>query len=209
MLAISGPNVLAGYVDPRQDAGVRIEIAGERGLNTGDLARQDRDGYCRMTERKKDLIIRGGHNIDPKVIKEALQPHPAVRLSAAVGRPDAHAGELPVAHVQLAAGASALEDELLRHVAKRIPERVAHPKAVRFLPAHPMTPVGKLFEPALIMREIEDVVRGEAVKAGVIIEALEVSQDPARGIIARVTAVDADGRLRETLGRDTLQFDLI
>ena len=77
----------------------------QRWLNTGDLGRQDADGYFYLTGRKKELIIRGGHNIDPASIEEPLHQHPAVQLAAAVGRPDAHAGEVPVAYVQLKPGA--------------------------------------------------------------------------------------------------------
>ena len=57
-------------------------------LNTGDLGRVDADGFVYLTGRAKDLIIRGGHNIDPKVIEDALLAHPAVAAAAAVGRPD-------------------------------------------------------------------------------------------------------------------------
>ena len=72
----------------------RVPAKARRWLNTGDLGRQDADGYFYLTGRKKELIIRGGHNIDPASIEEPLHRHPAVQLAAAVGRPDAHAGEL-------------------------------------------------------------------------------------------------------------------
>jgi acyl-CoA synthetase (AMP-forming)/AMP-acid ligase II len=78
--------------------------------------------------RKKDLIIRGGHNIDPKIIEEALAKHPAVALAAAIGRPDAQAGELPVAYVQLKPNATATVQELMAFAAGTIPERAAIPK---------------------------------------------------------------------------------
>ena len=77
-ILINRPNVFRGYLDPGHNAGLWIEIDGERWLNTGDLGRQDPDGYFWLTGRRKELIIRGGHNIDPKVIEEALQAHPAV-----------------------------------------------------------------------------------------------------------------------------------
>ena len=114
VLAISGPNVFAGYRDPDQDKGLWLDLGdGRRWLNTGDLGRQDAEGYFYLTGRKKELIIRGGHNIDPASIEEPLHRHPAVQIAAAVGRPDVHAGELPVAYVQLKPGARATEDELL------------------------------------------------------------------------------------------------
>ena len=68
-------------------------------LNTGDLGSVDADGFVYLTGRAKDLIIRGGHNIDPRVIEEALLRHPAVAAAAAVGRPDRHSGEVPAVYV--------------------------------------------------------------------------------------------------------------
>ena len=70
-------------------------------LDTGDLASVDGDGFIRLAGRAKDLIIRGGHNIDPATIEDALLAHPDVTAAAAVGRPDPHAGEVPVAFVTL------------------------------------------------------------------------------------------------------------
>ena len=102
VLAISGPAVFAGYVtDPRR-GGPRLSTQGlvrDGWLDTGDLGRVDADGFVYLTGRAKDLIIRGGHNIDPKVIEDALLAHPAVAAAAAVGRPDRHSGEVPVAYV--------------------------------------------------------------------------------------------------------------
>lgn len=199
VLAIEGPNVFAGYLDPAHDKGLWIAHDGRRWLNTGDLARQDADGYFWLTGRKKELIIRGGHNIDPKVIEEALHAHPAVALAAAVGRPDAHAGEVPVAYVQLKTGATA--PDLLDFATRHIPERAAWPKAVHIVETLPTTGVGKIFKPALSMREIEDVVRREAEAAGTELTALAVVQDPRRGLLARIDAGPDAGALKSALGR--------
>ena len=68
-------------------------------LDTGDLGSVDAGGFVYLTGRAKDLIIRGGHNIDPRTIEDALLRHPAIRAAAAVGRPDRHSGEVPVAYV--------------------------------------------------------------------------------------------------------------
>ena len=125
VLAIKGPNVFSGYVNPIHNAGLWIDCGGERWLNTGDLARQDADGYFWLTGRKKELIIRGGHNIDPKLIEEPLHRHPDVALAAAIGRPDSRAGETPVLYVQLKAGATASQTELLEYASAHIPERGA------------------------------------------------------------------------------------
>ncbi|KRA65291.1 acyl-CoA synthetase [Rhizobium sp. Root651] len=200
VLAIHGPNVFAGYINPEHNKGLWFDIDGERWLNTGDLARQDAQGYFWLTGRKKELIIRGGHNIDPKLIENAVQDHPAVRLAAAVGRPDERAGELPVLYVQLKEETSASEAELLAHAIDRIPERAAHPKAVRILDALPVTAVGKIFKPALSMLEIEDVVRQEAATTGATLISLSVVQDERLGLLARIAVEGDPAVLREKLG---------
>lgn len=100
-LVVKGPNVFAGYVQEEQNVGLWVA---DGWLHTGDLGRQDEDGYFWLSGRTKDLIIRGGHNIDPAVIEEALYTHPAVALVAAVGKPDAYAGELPLAYFATLSG---------------------------------------------------------------------------------------------------------
>ena len=118
-------------------------------LDTGDLARVDDDGFVHLVGRAKDLIIRGGHNIDPAVIENALLAHPAVTAAQAVGRPDVHAGEVPVAFVTLTPGAITTPEELRAWAADHVPEQAAAPKAVTVLATLPVTPVGKPFKPAL------------------------------------------------------------
>ena len=96
---IRGPTVFPGYVTIGPDGPV-LDDAGklEDGwLDTGDLATVDADGYIRLTGRAKDLIIRGGHNIDPVVVEDALLSHPRVVGVNVVGSPDPHAGEVPIA----------------------------------------------------------------------------------------------------------------
>ena len=96
-----------------------------------------------LSGRAKDLIIRGGHNIDPAVVEDALLAHPQVAAAAAVGRPDPHAGEVPVAYVALAAGASVGEDELRAWASARVAEPAAAPKTVTVLDTLPVTAIGK------------------------------------------------------------------
>ena len=99
VLAITGPTVFHGYVTGHGPAGPMVDGLGKLHngwLDTGDLARVDDDGFVYLSGRAKDLIIRGGHNIDPAIVEQALLAHPGVTSAQAVGRPDAHAGEVPV-----------------------------------------------------------------------------------------------------------------
>lgn len=189
-ICLDGPNVFPGYLHAEQNKGIWVDVPDPDGVrrrwfNTGDLGRRDADGFFWLTGRKKELIIRGGHNIDPKTIEEALAAHPAVALVAAVGRPDPYAGEIPVAYVQLREGHKASGPELLEYATAEIAERAAVPKIIHVVDALPVTAVGKTFKPALAMREIESVVRQEAEDAGVALAELHVEQDTKLGIVAR------------------------
>jgi acyl-coenzyme A synthetase/AMP-(fatty) acid ligase len=181
----------------------------QRWLNTGDLGRQDSEGYFWLAGRKKELIIRGGHNIDPKIIEEALSKHPAVALAAAVGRPDAHAGELPVAYVQLKPGVTATEQQLMAFAAGAIPERAAIPRHISILRALPSTAVGKIFKPALHKLEVEAVVRSEATRVGATITQLRVEDEPHKGAIVRIRAVGNAALLKAALERFAFKWDLV
>src|SRR5271157_3100592 len=206
-LAINGPNVFLGYLDPRHNKDLWIEIGGERWLNTGDLGRLDRDGYFWLSGRRKELIIRGGHNIDPKLIEEALSKHPAVAMAAAVGSPDAYAGEVPVAYVQTQGGATVTEQELLEFAAAHVPERSAVPKRVTIALQLPLTSVGKIFKPALQQQEIERAVRSEAEAAGVAIASIAVDRDPQLGLIARIRTNGGAKALPQVLERYAFKFE--
>ena len=152
VLAIGGPTVFPGYVVDRGPNGLVLSGLGklrDGWLDTGDLARVDDDGFVHLAGRAKDLIIRGGHNIDPAVIEAALMAHPAVTAAQAVGRPDVHAGEVPVAFVTLAPGADATAEALRAWASDRVPEGAAAPKTVTVLDTLPVTSVGKPFKPAL------------------------------------------------------------
>jgi fatty-acyl-CoA synthase len=160
-LVVRGPNVFAGYLVPGPD-GPRPEPrpkVRDGWLDTGDLGSIDAEGYVRLVGRAKDLIIRGGHNIDPTTIEDALLAHPAVTAAAAVGRPDPHAGEVPVAYVTLAAGAAVSDDELRAWAAAHVPEPAAAPKRVHVVDAIPLTAVGKVFKPELRRLAVEGAAR--------------------------------------------------
>ena len=145
-VVMQGPGVFSGYLSEEHNRTAFVEPGW---VNSGDLGRLDEDGYLWITGRAKDLIIRGAHNIDPIVIEEILFRHPAVALAAVVGEPDAYAGELPVAYVQLKPEAKADPADLLAYIAERTPERAANPVHVYLIDAIPLTAVGKVFKPQL------------------------------------------------------------
>lgn len=146
VLAIRGPSVFAGYLNLPAESQPWLKGGW---LNTGDLGRVDADGYVWITGRAKDLIKRGGHGIDPAGIEAAIYAHPDVALAAAVGRPDAYAGELPVVYVQLKPGREVPAQALLDLATGSIPERAAVPKEIYIVPAMPVTGVGKINKQAL------------------------------------------------------------
>ncbi|MBS80264.1 acyl-CoA synthetase [Variovorax sp.] len=146
MVLFKSPNVFSGFVDPADNAKA---FTADGWLATGDLGWIDSEERLNLTGRSKDLIIRSGHNIDPKVIEDALSAHPAVQVCAAVGAPDAYAGELPVVFATLVPGGVATEDELLAFTAARVDEAPAKPKWVALVDALPMTNVGKIYKPEL------------------------------------------------------------
>ncbi len=179
-IVIRGPNVFPGYYKKHESG-----LTSDGWLNTGDLGRQDEDGYFWLTGRSKDLIIRGGHNIDPGVIENTLEEHEAVAMVAAIGQPDEYAGELPIAYVQLRPGAE-IDPEDLRIWAKaRIPERAAAPVYLEVLETLPVTAVGKIFKPPLRTMAVERVLTNKLSVAGES-ATVTVSSHATRGIVATV-----------------------
>ena len=149
MVLFKSPNLFSGFLDAADTAKA---FTPDGWLITGDLGYLDGEGRLHLSGRAKDLIIRSGHNIDPKVIEDALGAHPAVQLCAAVGAPDAYAGELPVVYATLLPGAQATEAELLAFTAQRVDEAVARPRWVQVLDTMPVTNVGKIYKPELRQR---------------------------------------------------------
>lgn len=155
MVQFKSPNLFSGFVDPQENA---CAFTADGWLISGDLGWLDDDGRLHINGRAKDLIIRSGHNIDPKVIEEALGAHPAVEVCAAVGAPDAYAGEIPVAFAVLRAGASVSREELLAFANERVDEAPAKPKTVIIIDKMPMTEVGKIYKPALRLLAAQSAV---------------------------------------------------
>ncbi|MFF4560286.1 AMP-binding protein [Streptomyces sp. NPDC001435] len=197
---ISGPTVFPGHVEGRDDDGHRISSQGkvvDGWLDTGDLGYLDEDGFLHLTGRAKDLIVRGGHNIDPRVIEDALLAHPAVTGAQAVGQPDRRAGEIPVAYVTLCDGTVG-EDDLRAWAAAHVSEAAAAPKAVRVLDALPVTAVGKPYKLALradatrrvlteVLADIEDVTEVSAdAESGTVTATVTLRAPAGAGVMAEV-----------------------
>lgn len=164
-IACRGRQVFGGYVDPRHNEKAWTP---EGWFLTGDLGHIDTEGYLFLTGREKDLIIRGGHNIDPASIEAVANAHPSVSLSAAVGMPDAYAGEVPVVFVTAVAGSSVDVEDLARHLQAKVDEPPARPRHIFVLETMPVTAVGKIFKPKLRELAVEEKLRMEvaALDAG-------------------------------------------
>ncbi len=181
----------------------------DRYLRTGDLGRLDVDGYLFITGRAKDLIIRGGHNIDPAMIEDALLAHSAVAFAGAIGQPDERAGEIPCAYVELIDGAEVTVEELLAHCKVYVHERAAIPKYVEILEELPKTAVGKVFKPDLRKMAIKRVYNEALSEAGLACEVREVVDDKKRGLTARLvrTGTVDEAALATLLGSFTRPWE--
>ncbi|WP_170340100.1 acyl-CoA synthetase [Ruegeria arenilitoris] len=206
-ICVSNPGVYAGNTYTEEDKNVDLYYF-DKYLRTGDLGRFDADGYLWITGRAKDLIIRGGHNIDPAEIEEALLGHDAVAFAGAIGQPDAHAGEVPCAFVELVDGASVTEAELLEYCKIHVHERAAHPKHMTILPELPKTAVGKVFKPELRKQAITRVYNQALETAGVAARVVSVIDDKKRGLVAQLDANGAsEDDVNQVLGNFTRPWE--
>ncbi|WP_147127440.1 acyl-CoA synthetase [Shimia ponticola] len=207
-ICISNPGVFAGNTYTEADKNKNLFHFDEY-LRTGDLGRKDADGYLWITGRAKDLIIRGGHNIDPAEIEEALAGHDAVAFVGAIGQPDAHAGEIPCAYVELVEGASVTTDELMAFCEKHVHERAAQPKYVEVLDELPKTAVGKVFKPDLRRLAITRIYDKALADAGVSAHVASVTEDKKRGLVAQLanTGNATDDDVTKVLGSFTRPWE--
>ena len=143
-ILVRSPAVMLGYW---QAAELTADVLRDGWLHTGDLGFLDADGYLRVVDRKKDLIIRSGFNVFPRDVEEALLEHPAVTAAGVVGRPDELHGEEVVAFVELSSDDVGPED-LVAFGKERI-GGYKYPREVHVVPSLPLTPVGKLDRKAL------------------------------------------------------------
>jgi fatty-acyl-CoA synthase len=201
VVVMAGPGVFRGYLDEVHNKGAFVD---KDWVNSGDLGRLDKDGYLWITGRAKDLVIRGGHNIDPAPIEDIMFQHPAVGLAAVVGQPDAYAGELPVGYVQLKAGAMVQPGELEAWVRERTPERAAVPAQIIPIDPMPLTGVGKVFKPRLRWDAAKRVFTG--VLAPLVERGIDctvaVGPHGSHGSVATVTIAHIPEQKREAIANE-------
>jgi fatty-acyl-CoA synthase len=147
-LLTRGYSVMRGYWGDPEKTREAVDEAGW--MHTGDLAVMDEEGYCRITGRVKDMIIRGGENVYPREIEEFLYRHPAVQDVQVFGVPDEKYGEEVCAWIKVRAGAAVAEEEIRAFCKGQIAHYKA-PRYVRFVDEFPMTVTGKVQK--FVMRE--------------------------------------------------------
>lgn len=140
-LCTRGYHVMKGYYNNPEATKEAIDEEGW--LHTGDLAVMDENGYCRITGRLKDMIIRGGENIYPREIEEFLYTHPAVFDAQVLGIPDVKFGEEVVAWIMLKEGVTTTADEIKEYFKDKI-SRHKIPKHIILTDSFPMTASGKI-----------------------------------------------------------------
>jgi long-chain acyl-CoA synthetase len=141
-ICIKGPQVMQGYWNNPEETAAVLK---DGWLYSGDIGKEDDDGYFYITDRKKDMIIYKGYNVYPRELEEIIFTHPAVEQCAVVGQNDLDVGEKPIAFVQLKQGAEAGAEEIIEHTNSQV---AAYKKIreVRFLEAIPVSPVGKVLK---------------------------------------------------------------
>jgi long-chain acyl-CoA synthetase len=147
------PGIMQGYWHAPE---ATSEALRDGWLHTGDIGYLDDEGYLFIVDRKKDLIIRGGFNVYPRDVEDALVQHPGVAMAAVVGKPSRRHGEEVVAFVSPAAGAALTADALVDWARERI-GGYKYPREVHLVDAIPLTPVGKIDRKALRARVAESV----------------------------------------------------
>lgn len=159
-----GASLMLGYFNDRQ-AGADC-INAEGWFLTGDLGTIDEDGYLTLTGRKKELIVRGGHNINPNLLEDLALRHPAIDLAAAIPVPDARLGERACLAVMFEDGAAASAGEILAHLADEGLSRYDMPEFWLPLAEIPLMPNGKMEKREIIRRISDGVLSPQPVTAG-------------------------------------------
>jgi len=205
-ISISNPGVFAGKTYTEDDKNKDLYYK-KKYLRTGDLGRKDGDGFVWITGRAKDLIIRGGHNIDPAVIEETLLGHDAVAFAGAIGQPDAHSGELPCVYVELVAGATVSDQELMEYAINNIGEPGAKPKHLEILKELPKTAVGKVFKPDLRKMAITRIFDQALSEKNATARVSGVIDDKKLGLVAQIKGEASDALIKEVLQDYTIPWE--
>ena len=150
-ICIKGPNVMVGYWN--QPDATRDAFTADGYFRTGDVGVMDEEGYVRIVDRTKDMLLCSGYNVYPRVIEEAIYQHPSVEEACVIGVPDEYRGQSPKAFVKLRAGAPELTlDELKLFLKDRIGKHEMV-QALELRDGLPKTPVGKLSKRELVEEE--------------------------------------------------------
>ena len=195
-ICISAPGVFVGntYTDNAKNKGL---YADESWIRTGDLGKIDEDGYVWITGRSKDLIIRGGQNVDPAIIEETLAGHESIAFVGAIGQPDIKLGEVPCVYVELIEGATSSPEGLLKYARNHITDKLALPEHVEILEALPKTAVGKVFKPDLRKLAINRVLNERFIKEGIKV-VISTDEEPKIGLVTCIYG-DWDNEQREKI----------
>jgi fatty-acyl-CoA synthase len=212
LVLVKGPQVFPGYVDPKHDQDILLQ---DGWLNTGDVGYLTDDQRLVLTGRAKDLIVRSGHNINPTDIEDVANVFPGVQISAAVGMPDAYAGEVPILYAVAAPGAQLDPRLLQRYLDEHVPEPPAKPKRVILLDALPVTAVGKIVKNDLRDRAVVEKVRIEVERifGTTIAPVVVVAKDEKLNTVVRVEVPTGDAaaiqKLKEALEPLPQSYDVI
>ena len=144
-ICVRGPLLMAGYLNKPEETAAAFEGGW---LHTGDVAVRSADGFLRIVDRKKDMIITGGFNVYAREVEDVIVEQPGVRQAAVIGVPDPKWGETVKAVVVLEPGATITAEEIIAAVRSR-KGAVQAPKSVEFIDAIPVTPIGKPDKKAL------------------------------------------------------------
>jgi fatty-acyl-CoA synthase len=203
LVLVKGPQVFPGYVDPKHNQGI---LRQDGWLNTGDVGYLTDDQRLVLTGRAKDLIVRSGHNINPADIEDVANTYPGVQISAAVGMPDAYAGEVPILYAVPAPGAQLDAGLLQRYMDDHVAEPPAKPKRVILIDALPTTAVGKIVKNDLRDRAVIEKVRIEVERifGATVTPAVTVAKDEKLNTVVRVEVPADDAAAIQKL-KDALE----
>ncbi len=155
-LCIKGPQVMKGYWNQPDETAKTLR---DGWLHTGDIAVMDADGFFRIVDRKKDMIIVGGFNVYPRDVEEVLYQHPKVLEAVVAGIPDARSGEMVKAYVVRKPGENVTADELMAYCAQNL-TNYKRPKVIEFREALPKTAIGKILRRQLVDEEKQKMAKG-------------------------------------------------